>query len=60
VQRLAALHGVEVEPTGASSSPSQNRERLEIVAIVLAVLVALAIAKGVQLLRRPTARDAAR
>jgi hypothetical protein len=60
VQRLAALHGVHVEPTGASGGPSQNRERLEIVAIVLAVLIGLAIAKGVQVLRRPTARDAAR
>jgi hypothetical protein len=60
VQRLAALHGVHVEPTGASGGPSQKRERLEIVAIVLAVLIGLAIAKGVQLLRRPTARDAAR
>jgi hypothetical protein len=60
VQRLAALHGVYVEPTGASGGPSQNRERLEIVAIVLAVLIGLAIAKGVQVLRRPTARDAAR
>jgi hypothetical protein len=60
VQRLAALHGVEVAPTGVSGGPSQNRERLEIVAIVLAVLIALAIAKGVQVLRRPTARDAAR
>jgi hypothetical protein len=60
VQRLAALHGVHVEPTGASGAPSQNRERLEIVAIVLAVLIGLAIAKGVQVLRRPTARDAAR
>jgi hypothetical protein len=60
VQGLAAVHGVEVAPTGASGGPSQNRERLEIVAIVLAVLIALAIAKGVQVLRRPTARDAAR
>ena len=60
VQRLAALHGVEVEPTPAAGGHSQNRERLEIVAIVLAVLFALAIAKGVRLLRRPTARDAAR
>jgi len=60
VQRLAALHGVHVEPTGASGGPSQNRERLEIVAIVLAVLIGLAIAKGVQVLRRPKARDAAR
>jgi hypothetical protein len=60
VQRLAALHGVEVAPKGASAGPSQNRARLEIVAIVLAVLIALAIAKGVQMLRRPTARDAAR
>ena len=60
VQRLAALHGVEVAPKGASAGPSQNGERLEIVAIVLAVLIALAIAKGVQVLRRPTARDAAR
>lgn len=60
VQRLAAVHGVEVEPTGASGGTSQNRERLEIVAIVLAVLVAIGIAKGVQVLRRPTARDAAR
>jgi hypothetical protein len=60
VQRLAALHGVHVEPTAPSGSHDQNRERLEIVAIVLAVLVALAIAKGVQVLRRPTARDAAR
>jgi hypothetical protein len=50
VQRLAALHGVTVEPTGGSGGPNQNRERLEIVAIVLAVLVALAIAKGIQVL----------
>lgn len=60
VQRLAALHGVHVEPTAASGGPSRNRERLEIVAIVLAVLIGLAFAKGVQMLRRPTARDAAR
>jgi hypothetical protein len=60
VTRLAALNGVHVEPTGAPGGPSQNRERLEIVAIVLAVLIGLAIAKGVQVLRRPTTRDAAR
>jgi hypothetical protein len=60
VVRLAALHGIEVEPRGASGGHSQNRERLEIIAIVLAVLIALAIAKGVQVLRRPRVRDAAR
>ena len=60
VVRLAALNGVEVEPRRSSGGHSQNRERLEIVAIVLVVVVGLAIAKGVQVLRRPTVRDAAR
>jgi hypothetical protein len=60
VVRLAALNGVEVAPRGSSGGHSQNRERLEIVAIVLVVLVGLAIAKGVQVLRRPRVRDAAR
>jgi hypothetical protein len=57
VQRLAALHGVDVQPRAASGGHSQNRERLEIIAIVLAVLVALA--KGVRMLRPSPGDDRA-
>ena len=53
VQRLALLHDVRVEPTPqGGGSGSTTRDRLKIVAVVLVVLVGLALAKGIQLLRR--------
>jgi hypothetical protein len=58
VERLAASHDIHVGP-GATGS-SQTRNRLVIVAIVLAVLIALALVKAFRIARRPTARGAGR
>jgi hypothetical protein len=60
VQRLALLHDVRVQPTPQSAGGgNQTRERLEIVAIVLAALVAMALVKAIRMLRRSTNREPA-